>query len=113
MIFFILIIVYLLLILFITINAQYFECGQPLFKCPFCKALMWYDERVCKSRNTTKPEFTMCCMQGRIEIAPLKKLPKPLYDLYHKNDKKKKQGLHGKYKIIQQHVCIYVDWRKY
>lgn len=84
------IILYLLLILFITINAEYLECGQPLFKCPFCKALMWYDERVCKSRNTTKPEFTMCCMQGRIEIAPLKILPKPLYDLYHKNDRKSK-----------------------
>jgi hypothetical protein len=51
---------------------------------------MWYEERVCKSRNTTKPEFSMCCMQGRIQIAPFKKLPRPLYDLYHKKDKKSK-----------------------
>jgi len=51
---------------------------------------MWYEERVYKSRHTSKPEFSMCCMQGRIEIAPFKKLPRPLYNLYHKKDKKSK-----------------------
>lgn len=51
---------------------------------------MWYEERVCKSRHTSKPEFSMCCMQGRIQIETFKKLPRPLYDLYHKKDRKSK-----------------------
>jgi len=51
---------------------------------------MWYEERVNKSRHTSNPEFSMCCMQGRIKIAPLKKPQQALYDLYHKKDKKSK-----------------------
>jgi hypothetical protein len=54
---------------------------------------MWYDERVNKRRDTPNPEFSMCCMQGRIEIAPFKRLPRPLYDLYYKNDKRSKYFL--------------------
>jgi len=54
---------------------------------------MWYDERVCKSRDTSNPEFSMCCMQGRIEIAPLKRLPQELYDLYHNNDRRSRYFL--------------------
>jgi hypothetical protein len=49
---------------------------------------MWYDERVNKSQDTPNPLFSMCCSQGRVEIAHLKPLPQPLYDLYHKNDRK-------------------------
>jgi hypothetical protein len=51
---------------------------------------MWYDERIKKDRNPTVPKFSMCCKQGRILIAPWPDLPKPLHDLYYKNDKKSK-----------------------
>jgi hypothetical protein len=71
-------------------NADYFQVGEPRFVCESCGALMWYEERVGKHRHTSNPEFSLCCMEGRIEIAPFKRLPRQLYDLYHKNDKKSK-----------------------
>jgi hypothetical protein len=64
--------------------------GEPSFICKWCKAIMWFEERVSKHRNTKNPEFSMCCLQGRIEIAPFAQLPQALNDLYFKNDRKSK-----------------------
>ncbi|XP_024636211.2 uncharacterized protein [Medicago truncatula] len=71
-------------------DTDYYSVGEPRFICPWCGAIMWYEERVSKRTDTSNPEFSLCCMQGRIEIAPFKRLPRGLYDLYHNNDKKSK-----------------------
>jgi len=63
------------------IIADYFDVGEPAFVCRWYKAAMWYEERVSKHRNTSIPEFSMCCMQGRINIARFGKLSQPLHDL--------------------------------
>jgi len=55
-------------------NAVYFDIGDAGFVCRFCKVLMWYEERAAKQGNTSNLEFSMCCMQGRIEIAPFGRL---------------------------------------
>jgi hypothetical protein len=73
--------------------AAYYDIGEPRSVCKWCKAFMWYEERVGKNRNTTNPQFSMCCMQGRIEIAPLRQIPQALHDLFHKRDKKSKYFL--------------------
>jgi len=70
--------------------ADYFDVGEPRYICKDCKAIMWYEERTDKNRNTSTPEFSMCCMQGRIEIAPFASIPQSLHDLYFKNDRKSK-----------------------
>ncbi|AES73692.1 hypothetical protein MTR_3g107750 [Medicago truncatula] len=67
---------------------DYFDVGEPAFVCRWCKEVMWYEERVSKHRNTSIPEFSMCCMQGRIEISPFGKLSQPLHDPYFKNNRK-------------------------
>jgi len=61
-----------------------------MFVCKWCKAMLWYEERIYKHRNTSTPEFSMCCSQGRIEIPPFGQLPQALHDLYFKGDKKSK-----------------------
>jgi hypothetical protein len=71
-------------------NHDYFDLGSPNFSCPSCGAIMWYEERAVKNVNTTEPKFSMCCMQGRITLAPFKEIPPLLYDLFHKNDKRSK-----------------------
>jgi len=69
---------------------DYYDIEEPGCICQSCGAIMWYEERVGKQRNTSNPKFSMCCMHGRIEIAPFKRLPRPLYELYHNNDRKSK-----------------------
>src|SRR6266487_4322786 len=71
-------------------DQDYVYFGLPECICQYCGAKMWYDERIKKDRNPTVPKFSMCCKQGRILIAPWPDLPKPLHDLYYKNDKKSK-----------------------
>lgn len=72
---------------------EYFDVGEPRYVCKDCNALMWYEERANKNRRTSTPEFSMCCMQGRIEIAPFARLPQSLHELYFKDDRKSKYFL--------------------
>jgi hypothetical protein len=51
---------------------------------------MWYDERTAKHFNPRIPKFSMCCLHGRVVLAPYRRLPQPLHDLYHKNDRMSK-----------------------
>ncbi|KEH31738.1 hypothetical protein MTR_4g104400 [Medicago truncatula] len=55
--------------------SDYYSVGELRFICPWCGAIMWYEERVSKHTDTSNPEFSLCCMQGIIEIAPFKRLP--------------------------------------
>lgn len=72
------------------VRAAYFDVGEPSFVCKYCKAIMWYEERSKKNQNTSTPDFGMCCMQGRIVIAPFAPLPQTLHDLYFQNDRRSK-----------------------
>lgn len=69
---------------------DYFNIGQPNWICEDCGAMMWYEERVDKQKKPENPKFSLCCSQGSIEIAPYTRLPEPLYDLYHKHDRRSK-----------------------
>uniref|UniRef100_A0A0R0JLL6 ATP-dependent DNA helicase n=1 Tax=Glycine max TaxID=3847 RepID=A0A0R0JLL6_SOYBN len=35
----------------------YIDIGDPVWECPHCKAMMWYDERINKYKQTNKPRF--------------------------------------------------------
>ncbi|XP_058784536.1 uncharacterized protein LOC131659346 [Vicia villosa] len=71
-------------------DSQYLNMGHPICVCEFCGALMWYEERVQKQYRPLTPKFSMCCMQGKILIAPYPTLPQSLHDLYHKHDRRSK-----------------------
>jgi len=66
---------------------DYLDVGEPSYVCEKCGAMMWYEERTRKSSRPRYPKFSMCCLNGRVVIAPYLKLPQPLYDLYHKHDR--------------------------
>ena len=53
-------------------------------KCDFCKALMWDDERLSNSTKN-KPKFGVCCLQGQVELPPLRTMPQELYSLLTQN----------------------------
>ncbi|XP_028767101.1 uncharacterized protein LOC114724813 [Neltuma alba] len=60
-------------------NEGYIDEGDPIHKCKFCGALMWFNERVKKDNKKRSINiFSMCCMQGKIVLPPLK-TPPPIF----------------------------------
>ncbi|KAL6552617.1 hypothetical protein OROHE_007981 [Orobanche hederae] len=55
-------------------NTVYLDNGDADFTCEFCEAIMWYDERIYKSKQLERPVFSMCCAQGKVQL-PLLKTP--------------------------------------
>ena len=40
--------------------------------CQYCNAILWYEERNHKSKNTKNPKFSICCQEGRVFLLMLK-----------------------------------------
>uniref|UniRef100_A0A0D3CXW5 Replication protein A 70 kDa DNA-binding subunit B/D first OB fold domain-containing protein n=1 Tax=Brassica oleracea var. oleracea TaxID=109376 RepID=A0A0D3CXW5_BRAOL len=53
----------------------YIDDGDPTYTCSNCGAIMWFGERINKSRKTRKPIFSLCCMQGQVQLPLLKEPP--------------------------------------
>ncbi|WZZ74526.1 hypothetical protein YC2023_085896 [Brassica napus] len=51
---------------------------------------MWYNERINKRRVSVPPEFSMCCMHGKIELPPPPQLPQVMIDLLLNGDTRSK-----------------------
>ncbi|KAF1893116.1 hypothetical protein Lal_00015547 [Lupinus albus] len=67
----------------------YSDIGDPIIECHHCGALMWYQERKHKHRNTSMPKYELCCGDGKVQI-PLLKTPPPilqhlLFDMHSTN----------------------------
>lgn len=66
------------------------DFGDPTFICDYCKAIMWYEERSDKSKNSKNPKFSDCCMKGKVELPFLKKPPDLLWNLMQGHDPRSK-----------------------
>lgn len=55
-------------------DSGYLNIGQPTYICQKCGAMMWYKERTRKHYNARVPEFSMCCLKGKVVIAPYPRL---------------------------------------
>ncbi|KAK1401603.1 hypothetical protein POM88_001208 [Heracleum sosnowskyi] len=51
--------------------------GPPTHTCVHCGAMLWYEERIQRNKQTSNPQFTSCCREGRVKL-PLLKEPPPL-----------------------------------
>lgn len=67
--------------------AAYIDEGDPTWSCSHCGAIMWYGERIHKRRNSKKPSFTLCCMNGQVTLPLLKSPPDVLTRLLEGEDK--------------------------
>jgi hypothetical protein len=66
---------------FIAFISVLLDVGDPELLCRFCKSKMWIGERVDDRKNPTTAEFSLCCMNGKVELPLLTKPPEPLYSL--------------------------------
>ncbi|XP_074265614.1 uncharacterized protein LOC141588056 [Silene latifolia] len=59
----------------------YWDCGDAEYECEKCHALMWFDERKDKRRGTRRPKFSLCCSDGKVELAFLQQPPELIKSL--------------------------------
>ncbi|XP_058746518.1 uncharacterized protein LOC131619442 [Vicia villosa] len=84
-----------------TVNdEEYYDIGSPLIECRYCKAMMWYQERMHKSSHSANPKFMLCCGNGKVELPLLRQPPEILAKLLfdHENVVSRK---------FQQHIRVY------
>jgi hypothetical protein len=62
-------------------DTVYGDLGNPNWECQHCGALMWYQERKGKSRNSSKPKFQICCSGGNVQLPLLEQPPELLQRL--------------------------------
>ncbi|KAL7098989.1 hypothetical protein ACP275_09G053900 [Erythranthe tilingii] len=62
------------------------DIGDPTWRCDHFGALMWYVERLHKRWNTSKPKFSLCCLQEKIELPILTDPPHTLTHIFFNND---------------------------
>ncbi|XP_010469634.1 PREDICTED: uncharacterized protein LOC104749655 [Camelina sativa] len=67
-------------------RSEYLDHGDPTYKCCYCGAMMWYDERVNKRRRSRKPKFSLCCLQGTVKLPFLREAPELIRELLSKDD---------------------------
>ena len=53
--------------------------GAPSYLCMYSGSILWYEERIVKSKRPKNPKFSLCCMEGKVKLPLLKKVP-PLID---------------------------------
>ncbi|XP_052107741.1 uncharacterized protein LOC127740617 isoform X1 [Arachis duranensis] len=58
------------------------DAGDPVHRCLHCNACMWGRERLCKSKRSEIPKFGLCCMNGKVVLPLLKRVPQVLEDLH-------------------------------
>ncbi|XP_058722666.1 uncharacterized protein LOC131594520 [Vicia villosa] len=67
-------------------SEDYYDIGDPLIECRYCKAMMWYQERMHKSSHAANPKFMLCCGNGKVELPLLEEPPEILAKLLFDHD---------------------------
>lgn len=67
----------------------YLDIGDPTCICEYCGAMLWLEERARRDR-VTNPKFSLCCMQGKVQLPKLKDPPRVLLNLLRNLDVKSK-----------------------
>ena len=72
--------------------------GRMNIPCIYCSALHWMDEKLSDS-SPQDPHFGLCCLEGKIKLAPLMTPPPELQELF--------DGVDDKSKSFREHIREY------
>ncbi|XP_021743384.1 uncharacterized protein LOC110709442 [Chenopodium quinoa] len=70
---------------------QPWSFGGPTGRCSDCEAIVWFEERARKDRNSKSPKYSICCQKGKVKLPLLKDPPEFLKELLNCNDPRSKQ----------------------
>lgn len=62
--------------------------GPPSMECQFCKAKLWFEERVEKFKRINDVKFTLCCQKGKVKLPFLQGPPQLLMSLMFGKDER-------------------------
>ena len=62
-------------------SLQAWNFGKPTFECLYCGSLLWYEERIKKSKRQSCPTFSICCEEGKVRLPPIQPPPEFLREL--------------------------------
>ena len=68
----------------------YLDIGDPNYVCSHCSAIFWYDERLRKSVKAKNPRYSVCCVNGKIQLAKFVDPPRLLRELFFGGNTKSK-----------------------
>ncbi|KAK9714969.1 hypothetical protein RND81_06G134200 [Saponaria officinalis] len=68
------------------LDEEYWDIGDPKWSCKFFGSMMWFNESVRKDRKSENPEFSMCCLKGKVKLPLLQDPPTTLKDLITNKD---------------------------
>ncbi|KAI5438955.1 hypothetical protein KIW84_024618 [Lathyrus oleraceus] len=60
---------------------DYYDLGDAMIECKYCKAMMWYQESMDKHTHAANPKYYLCCGNGKVELPMLKHPPQVLSHL--------------------------------
>lgn len=72
----------------LTFDTGYDDIGDCDIVCNFCGAKVWYGERSDKGQKCKHPEFSICCMKGKVQLPLLSEPPELLRKLFSGEDKR-------------------------
>ncbi|KAL4300948.1 hypothetical protein AHAS_Ahas17G0251900 [Arachis hypogaea] len=61
---------------------------NSIYQCQHCKASIWSEERLAKFKQSPQPKFSLCCMEGKIELPLLSVPPDELIQLHTGEDQR-------------------------
>ncbi|XP_012853624.1 PREDICTED: uncharacterized protein LOC105973150 [Erythranthe guttata] len=67
---------------------DYDDLGDQSCVCQSCGAIMWYGERLARHYETESPKFSLCCMNGKVQLPKLKDPPTILSSLLFSRDRR-------------------------
>ncbi|GJT54627.1 putative helitron helicase-like domain-containing protein [Tanacetum coccineum] len=77
------------------ISKAYIDIGDPIQTCKMCKAKLWTAEAKKGNKKVTKEDsFSMCCMNGIVELSNMENPPEALLKLYTSDDETSKHFRH-------------------
>ena len=59
------------------------DFGDLILQCNYCGDFVWYEERSEKTRSSANPQFSICCMKGKIQLLLLQRPLELLFNLMH------------------------------
>jgi hypothetical protein len=74
----------------VVVDSEIWNVGEPTFKCRYCNALLWYEERLGPNKRTKNPSFGICCKNGKIDLPESQEPPVFLEQLLNGDDQRSK-----------------------
>ncbi|XP_057422549.1 uncharacterized protein LOC130716592 [Lotus japonicus] len=72
---------------------SYIDLGDMNMACKYCGAILWYHERSVKAQKSASPDFSICCMKGKVMLPYLADCPELLSNLLRNTDTRSRHFL--------------------